>query len=180
MPVGTVLQTIAAIGIIVGTLVYVYKTWRQENTNIDDETIKRLNNAIAALEKENQYLRNENDTLKKQLSMMQNQIDQSKEDINRLRDLATNQTAINEVKGLLQKFEFIIPMMAQFTEADARHDKAIAEVRELLIGLGRETREMIREDRRTTQRVERRMLETPAMESADSARVSVAVKKGTH
>jgi cell division protein FtsB len=158
----TVLQSAAAVALFIGAAVYIYGTYKKERTKVDDEleegTINRLNNAINSLKLENEYLKKENEALKAQLTLMEAKITKSENDIVALRDLATNQSAINEVKGLLQKFEFIIPMMKSFQEADAQLLKGMAEIRG-----------MIREDRKTTQRVERRIMEKSVDDTAKEA-----------
>lgn len=130
--VGAFLSILTAIGLIYSARIYLKSTAVKQGDQIDDDTIKRLNNAIDALKLENESLRNENTLLKETLKVMQSQIDQSKADIQRLTDLATNQTAINDVKSILQKFEFIIPMMAQFQQNDHEIQNGLKEIRDMI------------------------------------------------
>lgn len=113
----------------------------QDANEVEEKLIDRLKSSVLILEKENEYLKRENTSLQTRLVALEQQVAQ-------LKDLATNTTAINEVKSILQEFKFIIPMMEQFARADAQTLQGLSEIRD-----------MIREDRKTIQRVERRMLE---------------------
>lgn len=132
------IRNIVELIVITGaSVIYIVGSFRRKSSEYDGETITRLNNAIDALEKENEILKRENEQKDARLNMQQKQIDSMKEDIQRLSDLATNQTAINEVKATLKQFEFIIPLVPQLQQQlqQMNHD--------LLQGL-KETRDIIR------------------------------------
>lgn len=103
MNLGSITSVITSIVLVLGAGVYIWGSLKSKGDQIDDETIKRLNNAIDALKLENESLRRENDLLRQNLATMQAQINQSKADIMRLTDLATNQTAIGELKTIVEK-----------------------------------------------------------------------------
>lgn len=123
---------VTAVAAVLGAGLYIYTSFKTKGDQIDDDTISRLNNAIDALKLENESLRRENDLLKANLVTMQSQIDQSKADIVRLTDLATNQTAIGEVKSLLEQFKFIIPTIQQFQQSDHEVLTGLKEIRDLI------------------------------------------------
>lgn len=132
MELTTITGVVTTLGIVIAAGVYLWSTLRSKADEIDDDTIRRLNNAVDSLKLENESLKNENIMLKETLKVMQSQIDQSKADIQRLTDLATNQTAINDVKAALQKFEFIIPAIQQFQQNDSHIMDGLKELRELI------------------------------------------------
>lgn len=128
----TISNFTTTIGILLGASLYIWNSFKTKADQIDNDTITRLNNAIDALKLENESLRRENDLLKANLKTMQSQIDQSKADIVRLTDLATNQTAIGEVKSLLEQFKFIIPTIQQFQQNDHEIQNGLKEIRDMI------------------------------------------------
>lgn len=126
---------VTAIAVVAGAAVYIWGSIKTKADQVDDDTITRLNNAVNALKVENESLRRENDLLREQLKSMQAQINQSKADITRLTDLATNQTAIAEVKAMLESFKFIIPMVQQFQQNDTDIMHGLKEIREMIRAL---------------------------------------------
>ncbi len=80
---------LSTVGLLISAFIYLRATAKGKGEQIDDETIKRLNNAIEALERENQSLRNENTIKDQRLAAMQIQIDQSKEKILNLADMVS-------------------------------------------------------------------------------------------
>lgn len=144
-------QTIAVLGF--GVLYFLGsskreadRVTREENqvkqTDIDDafkvrdEIIKGLEKAAEKREAENKVnidaLQKQHDKLALESQKKDIEIQGLKEEVARWKDAATNKTAIDEVRNSLKQFEFIIPMMAGFQEADAQTQKGLQEVREMV------------------------------------------------
>lgn len=132
MTLETISSLVTTIVIVMGAALYLWGSFKTKADQIDNATIERLNNAIKALQLENDQLRKENELLRQSLKNLQSQIDQSKADIARLTDLATNQTAINEVKNLLEQFKFLIPLMQTFQQNDTDILHGLKEIREMI------------------------------------------------
>lgn len=121
----------------------VWTSWRDRNDRTDDRTITSLKNSIAALETENELLKKERDQLKADMANLKLQNEENQKAIKRLEDLATNQTAINEVKAILTGFQAMQPQQQQLVAQFQKTDQ------DLLAGL-HELRDMVREIRRSS------------------------------
>lgn len=138
--ISAILQIFTMLGFVVGVAFFIIKEWRKKDQDYDNETIKSLQNAVDALERERDILKAENIHLKAQLEQMKKTQEKTEKDVEMLKDLATGASAIDGLKETLARFEFIIPMMKVFQDADAQKLKDLQEIRQ-----------MIRDDRKATE-----------------------------
>lgn len=121
------LQILALLSVIVGVVFFIIREWRKKNNEYDKETIGSLQNAVSALEKERDILKQENAELKGKLAAMQETLSKNEKDISMLKDLATGATKLD---GLI----------AMFNETNVQKIDALQEIRQ-----------MIRDDRKATE-----------------------------
>lgn len=90
---GGILSVLTIVGLFIGSFLYVKATIGNKSANIDDDTIRRLNNSIESLERENKSLRQENTVKDQKLASMQAQLDVQREKILKLADLVSRLAA---------------------------------------------------------------------------------------
>ena len=107
---------------VIGFAIYLFNSVRNKTDATNSQTISILKENISALQTENQILKQENISLKTKLAALDAETKNNAMQIQNLKDLATNTTAINEVKSILNEFKAMMPaqqvMISEFQSND--------------------------------------------------------------
>lgn len=100
----TALYLLETVVLITGAAAVLIRTYRSTSSQLDQETITRMGNAIDSLKEENRILRQENVGLREKIDTLQKTIEQNGQAIHVLQGVITGKEEIaklaSEIKGL--------------------------------------------------------------------------------
>lgn len=103
---------------LVASISYAYKAWRQTGKDYDDNTIKTLQNAVDALEKENKLLREEVNKKDLKISNMEVELRENTRLLGELKGIVTGDKKLTEVIAMIGQFTPLLTSVEEFKKAD--------------------------------------------------------------
>lgn len=131
---------IGYLGTVVMGGLYFWRFLNEGKDKLSVETQERYDNAIKSFELQAKQQQDENKRLNERIKELTATVDSQSGKIKALEGVITARAEVQEIRTILQKFEFIIPMMTQFQNSDSQ---ILSELKEL--------RDMIREVRKGSQ-----------------------------